>query len=494
MHIEIPSAVQSTTEAPARTLRRVADLPGPRRWPLLGNLPQLKPVRIHRVVEDWSRQYGGLFRIYFGRTPVLVVADPALIAGVLRDRPDGFRRPLVTAQVSDEMNGRPGLFLAEGAAWRDQRRMVMPAFAPHAIKAYFPSLRTVALRLQRRWQQAAAQQREIALNDDLKRYTVDIIAGLALGTEINTIDGGDSAVQHESLQHHMDVLLKAVARRSIAPFPYWRYFKLPVDRQIEHSTAALSASIDGFIATARQRMAADPERRQRPGNLLEAMIAAADEGGSGVDDIAVAGNVSTMLMAGEDTTANSLGWLLYLLQRHPDALRRAQDEVLRLAPDPAAFSIEQLDALDYLDACVQEAMRLKPVAPFLPLQALRDTAVGDVMLPKDGLLWCVMRRDSVADAHFPQAQSFLPERWLADGREEPQAAAARRIPLPFGAGLRTCPGRYLALLEIKIAMAMLLSSFELESVNTADGREAEEQMGFVMAPPALTMRLRLRQG
>jgi len=481
--MSIESSIESSnvTHAP----RSMDQLPGPRGWPLLGNLPQMKPIRIHRVVEDWSRQHGGLFRIRIGRTPILVVADHELVAAVLRDRPEGFRRPLITAKVSDEMNGRPGLFLAEGSTWRDQRRMVMAAFAPHAIKAYFPQLRSVALRLRRRWQEAAAQDRVIPLNDDLKRYTVDIIAGLALGTDMNTLDHGDDAIQH-----HIEVLFQGVARRSLTLVPYWRWFKLPADRQIDRSVAALSASIDGFITAARQRMEAEPERRQRPANMLEAMIAAADQGGSGVDDIAVAGNVSTMLMAGEDTTANTIGWLLYLLQRHPAALRRAQDEVLRLAPDPEAFTIEQLDALDYLDACAQEAMRLKPVAPFLPLQALRDTMVGDVLLPKDGLVWCVMRRDSVDEANFPQAQAFLPERWL----KEDLAPAAKRIPLPFGAGARTCPGRYLALLEIKIALATLLSSFDLQSVATPDGGEAQELMGFVMAPPALRMRLKSRTG
>ena len=484
-HISPVSATATAAAAAAAAAPRTLEqLPGPRGLPLLGNLLQMKPSRVHRVVEDWSRRHGGLFRIRFGRTPILVVADHELVATVLRNRPDGFRRPLITARVSDEMDGRPGLFLAEGSVWRDQRRMVMSAFAPHAIKAYFPALRTVALRLRQRWRDAAAHQRSIPLNDDLKRYTVDIIAGLALGTEINTLEGGDDAIQR-----HMDVLLKGVARRSLTLIPYWRWFKLPVDRQIERSTAALRSAIDGFIGAARKRMAEQPERRQRPGNMLEAMLAAADEGGSGVDDIAVAGNVSTMLMAGEDTTANSLGWLLYLLQRHPDALRRAQDEVQRLAPDPEAFSIEQLDALVYLDACAQEAMRLKPVAPFLPLQALHDVVVGDVQLSKDALLWCVMRRDSVDEAHFPQAHAFLPERWLQQNDEQ---AANKRIPLPFGAGVRTCPGRYLALLEIKIALAMLLASFELESVSTPDGGEADELMGFVMAPPALRMRLKDR--
>src|SRR4051812_8514852 len=110
-----------------------------------------------------------------------------------------------------------------------------------------------------------------------------------------------------------------------------------------------------------------------------------------------------MLLAGEDTTANTLAWMVYLLQRNPEALRRATDEVLRIAPDPAAFPPEQMASLDYLEACASETMRLKPVGPFLPLEALRDTTLADVHVPAKSLVWCVMRHDSIADAYFPNA-------------------------------------------------------------------------------------------
>jgi cytochrome P450 len=242
------------------------------------------------------------------------------------------------------------------------------------------------LRLQKRWQQARAAAGDRSVRGP-ERYSVDIIAGLAFGTDVNTIDGGEDVIQR-----HMDIVLPEVARRSDCPVPYWRYVKLPRDRQLERSVQHLNQAVDALIATARQRLQDEPQRRERPANLLEAMICAADEGGSGVDDIAVAGNVTTMLLAGEDTTSNTLAWMLYLLQQHPAALERARAEVLQMAPDPAAFSIEQMDSLDYLDACAQEAMRLKPVAPFIPLEALRDSVIGDVHIPKGNLIWCVMRQ------------------------------------------------------------------------------------------------------
>ena len=83
-----------------------------------------------------------------------------------------------------------------------------------------------------------------------------------------------------------------------------------------------------------------------------------------------------------------------------------------------------------------------------------------------------MRRDSVSDKCLPRAAKFEPERWLGGGEPGTQAHAAKRLSMPFGAAPRICPGRYLALLEMKMAMAALLGNFDIESVDTPDGHEA----------------------
>ncbi|WP_442920558.1 cytochrome P450 [Massilia sp. S19_KUP03_FR1] len=437
-------------------------------------------TRLHQDMENWSRAYGPLFRVVVPGTTMLVVADPELIKQVLCARPATFRRPAVTAQVAAEMGGLPGVFDAEGASWRNQRQMVMQAFAPHAVKAYFPALVQVAQRLQRRWEAATAAARSIALGADLRLYTVDIVAGLAFGTDVNTVETGDNAIQR-----NLDEILPVVARRSMAAIPYWRYVKLPRDRRLERSVAFTRDAVDELVAQARERMRADPARAARPGNMLEAMLAAAAREGSGVTEREVAGNVLTMLLAGEDTTSNSLAWLIYLLYSHPATLARARAEVLAVAPALDALDIEQVDRLDYLDACAHEALRLKPPAAFIPLQALTDTVVGDVQIAQDTIVWCVMRAGSLDDAWFTNAAQFDPQRWFDD-------ALDKKASMPFGAGARTCPARYLAMLEIKVALAMLLARFDIVSVATQHGGAPREKMGFVMEPEALQMRLRVR--
>jgi cytochrome P450 len=463
--------------AAALATRRLDELPGPRGWPVLAGF--MRPATLHTQMERWAERYGPAFGVRLGATRMLVLADADAVHEVLRDRPDGFQRSSLLRKVALELGSRPGLFSAEGDAWRRQRRMVMAAFTPTHIRAYYPSLRHVALRLRERWRNAARAGSSIDLQGDLKRFTVDAIAGLAFGIEVDTL----SSDAEDRIQRHLDVVLAGLYRRATAPLPTWRWLRLPADRRLERSSAAVREAIDGFVAQARQRLAADPARREAPRNLLEAMlVAAADDGG--LDDADVAGNVSTMLFAGEDTTANTLAWLIRLLNEQPDALRRARDEVRRTVPDVATATLDDLQSLEWLDACASEAMRLKPVAPFLSAEALRDTRVAGVAVPAGTLVWCVLRHTGAPET----PPTFEPQRWLPGGALAD--GAQRRLVQPFGAGPRVCPGRYLALAEIRLAMAMLLGTFEIDAVDSADGGLVRETMAFTMNPSPLRLRLR----
>ena len=479
--------INTTTATPARALRRIEDLPGPRPWPLVGNALQFKSSEFHQQLERWCREYGPYFKIHLGPRPLLIVGEHEAVASALRDRPDGFRRTARLETISREIGLKPGLFGAEGDMWRRQRRMVMASFDPTHVKHYFPSLTRVAGRLTKRWQGAAQRGDAIDLQADLMRYTIDTIAGLAFGAEVNTLES-----DHEVIQRHLDKIFPALLRRILAPLPYWRWIRLPADRALARSIVEVDAAVQGFIAQARERLRADPARRAQPRDLLEAMLVAADEPDSGIDDNQVAGNVLTMLLAGEDTTANTIAWMIDLLWRHPAELQRATDEVRRVCGDARELTIEQMAQLDVVEACAHETMRLKPVAPQLGLQTLRDTVVGDVLVPKDTAILGMLRRDSVDERHLPRAAGFEPARWLADGGPSTMATSPKRLSMPFGAGPRMCPGRYLALLEMKMAMATLLGRFDIAGVDTPDGLPARERLSFTMAPVGLRMRLRER--
>ena len=484
----MPNAME-TSSPPAGAppaLRQFRDLPGPRGVPVFGNLLQIDTPRMHQQLEQWCETFGPVFRLQLGRRQVVVIGDHALIATVLRDRPDGFRRTTRFEQVWTEMGLSGGVFGATGDAWKRQRRMVMAGFDPAHVKGYFPSLQRVALRLVERWQRAARHGARIDLQADLMRYTVDTIAGLAFGAEVDTL-GSDEDV----IQRHLNRIFPALFRRLFAPLPTWRWFPSAADKALAHSVHEVGVAVDAFIAQARKRLADDPSLRAHPRNLLEAMLVAADEPSSGITDRDVAGNVLTMLLAGEDTTANTIAWTIHLLWQNPAALVRATDEVRRVCGDDDVPSLEQVARLDYVEACAHEAMRLKPVAPQTGLEALRDTTIADVHIPQGMVVIGVMRRDATSERHVTNAAAFDPDRWLGDA--EAAATSAKRISMPFGAGPRICPGRYLALLEMKMALAMLLRHFDLVDVGTVDGRPPRELLQIAMAPVGLTMRLRQRQ-
>ena len=468
--------------------RSFKDLPGPRGLPWFGNALQIEPARMHQQLEAWCREFGPIFKLTLMKRRVVVIGNHEWIAAGLRDRPDSFSRTSRLEEIWLEMGLLPGVFGANGDTWRRQRRMVMAGFDPAHVKDYFPSLQKVAQRLGTRWLKAAREGSSIDLQADLMRFTVDTIAGLAFGAEVNTLESNQDVIQH-----HLDKIFPAVFKRLFSPVATWRLFRSPSDRRLERAIVEVKAAVQGFIVQARERLRAEPALREHPSNLLEAMLVAADEPGSGIDDRQVAGNVLTMLLAGEDTTANTLAWMIHLLWRNPAALARARAEVRRVVTDAAAPTLEQMAQLDYVEACAHETMRLKPVAPIIGLQALREVTVGDVMLRPGNIIICAMRSDSVNEQVVPNAAAFEPERWLAEGAPGQLASAAKRVSMPFGAGPRICPGRYLALLEMKVAMACLLGRFDILSADTADAREPREHLSFTMAPVGLRMQLTERR-
>jgi cytochrome P450 len=484
------NAIDHLSAAPP-ALRSFSDLPGPRGRPLLGNLGQFKTQSAHLQFDQWCREFGPIYKLNLAGRKIVVMGDHAEVAKILRDRPDGFRRTTRLDEIWTEMGLPTGVFGANGEVWKRQRRMVMAGFDPVHVRAYFPSLQGVAQRLSGRWHKAARNATTIDLQSDLMRYTVDTIAGLAFGAEVNTLESDEVVIQQ-----HLDKIFPALFSRIFKPVPLWRWYKSAADRRLDSSLREVMLAVNGFVAQARARMQANPGLREHPSNLLEAMIAAADLPDSGITDDQVAGNVVTMLLAGEDTTANTLAWLIHLLWLNPETLVRATEEVRRVCADPAAPTFEEMAQLDYVEACAHETMRLKPVAPQLPLQTIRETVIGDVRLPPGIVVMSLMRRDSVSEDFLPNAAAFKPERWLdGDGEGHPGHAAhsAKRISMPFGAGPRICPGRYLALLEMKMAMATLLGQFDIASVDTPDGLPAREALNFTMTPVGLSMRLKTRQ-
>jgi cytochrome P450 len=464
------------------TLRRIADLPGPKGRPLLGNVRDINVRPMHQVLEGWGREFGAMYRFRIMRKEFVVTADRDVIATLLRDRPDAMRRSSRTAEMLNEVGTR-GLFTAEGEDWRRQRKLVMRALTPEVIHNFFPTLTMLTERLRARWDAAIAAGKPVDVLRDLKAYTLDVTIGLAMGQDINTLE-----LEEHPLQRDIEFLFKLVAKRLTSPFAYWRVglFKRADDHEATAAAARIQRAIFGFIAGTRKNIERNPALRQKPSNMLEALIIARDEPDSGLTDEAVVGNAITMVFAGEDTTSNTAAWLIDFLSMHPPAAARMAEEAGQVLGDDAVLSdYHLLDRLRYIDAATREAMRLKPVAPLMAAESNEDAVVGDLAVPAGTVIFLLLRHASERGCELAQPERFLPERWLeaAGGSGDDPG----RKQFPFGGGPRFCPGRYLAMAEIKMAMSMLVRNFAL--VREPGAPQAEERFTFTMTPGSLPVRL-----
>ena len=475
-----------STSIDSRRIEAGADeLPGPRGLPLIGNRHQVRFDRLHLDLEDWAGQYGPLYQIRFGPHRVAVLSDRAEIQRLLADRPDGFRRPRYLEAAASEMRLK-GVFAAEGEDWRRQRRIVVDALNRARIEDFFPGLAITVGRLQRRWERAADAGDLVDLCRDLMRFTVDVTTQLAFGIDINTLE-----TSGPTIQRHLAKVFPVLHRRLNSSYPYWRFIRLPADRRLDRALDALEIEFAAMVKTVRERIEREPGRRHSPRDFLEAIIIEMEAEGSRVTNEEIFANVGNLLLAGEDTTANTIAWTVHLLAGSPDWLDRCRREIdsLTASNAPGLVNFEQTQRMPVIDAVSSESMRLKPVAPLHMLEPLNDTWILGHRIPEGTTIFMLLRHLATRDEHFMNGDRFDPERWLVKP-EDRRGPHDHRAFVPFGAGPRFCPGRNLAMLEIRAVLAMLCGNFDVLPVDRAGVRE---QLAFTMFPTGLFVRMRRRQ-
>ncbi len=468
--------------AGARTTgRALTTLPGPRGLPLVGNLFQLKVTQLPTILEHWADTYGPLYTFRLGRKPVVVLAAPDLIQAVLRQRPETFRRMGVIARVLEDIGGH-GLFAAEGTAWRRQRRVVMPALSTPQVRQFFPTLTTVTAGLKSRWARAARTGEVVDMPTDLLRYTVEVVTRVTFGDDLT----------HElaGLPQHVGQIFALTNRRILAPWPAWQILTRPADRAVERAIAAVRTALSTALAQCRARGASAPTGATPPTTLVEALLAAHDDAGTALREDEILGNVFTLVVAGTETTANTLAWMMHFLVDCPAVQRTLQQEAdavlgeARVLPD-----VQTQERLRYIDAVAQETLRLKAVAPVLSMEPLQAMEIGGLHLPAGTAVFLLTRYGGLHEPAFTNAGQFQPERWLTASLE-PRTGHTPQAFMPFGGGPRVCPGRHLALLEITTVMAMLGRNFTL--TKPVDAPPVREHFAFTMKPIHLRLQLRPR--
>ena len=440
------SGATGTSGAPGAT----EPLPSPAGLPVLGNLLQLPRARLMQHLHEVATRFDGVYALDVAGTRAIVVYGPDLVAELCDET--RFRK-VVTGPLSElRAAAGDGLFTARRneTNWGKAHRVLLPAFALRSVKDYFPAMLEVADELVASWQAREGEPLDVV--DDMTRLTLDTIALTGFGQRFHSFR---SPELHPFLAAMGRVLTEAQSR--VTRLPHTERLYAARERRFQADIAQMFELVDAVIAG--RHAAGDPGGR----DLLGLMLTSPDpETGETLDDVNVRHQIITFLVAGHETTSGLLSFALHQLLRNPHVLAQAYAEVDRLLPGDTVPTYRHVNQLDVVSRVLDETLRLWSPAPGFTVAPYEDTTLGGrYRLQRNypvSVLLAPLHRDPGA---WPDPERFDVDRF----RPEATAARQQRYPhayQPFGNGARACIGRQFALVEAKLALALLLQRFALE--------------------------------
>jgi cytochrome P450 len=400
-----------------------------------------------KQLDRLHREYGDAVSYRVGPYRQYLFFHPDQVRELLVLKAKSFRRFPHPMRVLRQWNGE-SLLIAEGDQWLRKRRLVQPALHPKRLAEYWPAMWAEALKQCDRWQTLLAgtegEQVTLDVQPDMNGLTLNVVAQTMfasdLGAEAAAIGAAVATLSQIGVEEFSSALI----------LPRW----LPTARN------RLKNAAIGVIDRVVPRMITEHEGAAAPGSdLLSALLTHTETDPDGTRHRLareeIRDEVTTLLLAGHDTTAAGLTWTLYHLAANPQIQERLRAEVDGVLGQrsPAA---EDIGHLKLLDRVVKESLRLRPPAIGVFLrQALEEVDIGGWHLRKGALAgsysW-VVHRDP---RWFPEPEHFDPDRFV------PECVA--QLPLgsyfPFGTGPRMCIGSGMATLEIQAAVAAFVQRF-----------------------------------
>ncbi|HVX76127.1 MAG TPA: cytochrome P450 [Bradyrhizobium sp.] len=379
---------------------------------------------------------------FFGRNS-FIINTPEAIRHVLVDNYENYTRTPAGIRVLRPMLGE-GLLIAEGRAWKYQRRTLAPAFTPRAVGTLVPHMiasidETVA---QLRSKAAAP----VDLREAMQRMTLEIAGRtmFSLGMDRHGATLRDFVVEYSRTLARPHFLDLALPLGWPTPKDFSRLF---FRRRWTRFVAMLMAE---------RRAAGRQQEGAPPHDLFDLMEAARDpETGQAFTDAQLGDQVATMILAGHETTATALFWSLYLLSLDPATQEQLAGEVRGAGGGPL-----EIERLKFTRAVIDETLRLYPPAFLIARAAAGPDEVAGVSIRKrDAILiapWLLHRHEKLWD----RPNAFIPSRFMP-----PAPPPDRYAYLPFGVGPRICIGAHFAITEAVLALAKLIGAFKVELID-----------------------------
>nr|XP_056708021.1 sterol 26-hydroxylase, mitochondrial [Euleptes europaea] len=439
--------------------RRPEELPGPG---LLGSLYWLLArgylLHTHRLQIIFKKLYGPIWKSTFGPYNNVNIGSPEVLEQLLRQEGKyPIRSDMALWKEHRDLRDLPyGPFTEDGERWHRLRqvlnkRMLKPSEAVLYVDVINEVVSDLMVHLEDERKQSPSGVMIQDVAQILYRFALEGISYILFETRIGCLQKQIPA----ETQHFIDAIgdtLKNSVFATVLPrctrglLPYWNRYLQGWDTIFAFGKKLIDQKMMML------------EKCLNQGEEVSGYLTYLLSTGK-LSHKEVYGSIAELLLAGIDTTSNTLSWAMYHLAQDLKIQEALYQEITNVVPKDQIPNAKDITKMPLLKAVIKETLRLYPVVPTnARMTTEKDVVVGGYKFPKDTLFVLAHYALSHDETYFPEPERFLPLRWL---REQKESAPHPFSSIPFGYGVRACVGRRIAELEMHLALARIIQTFSV---------------------------------
>lgn len=404
-----------------------------------------------------NQKYGDIFSIQLsGLGSYVIIGNPKAIQEIFtQDSKFDIGRANKLARV---LIGSNSLMLMDGYRHQRERKLLMPPFHGEKLQAYAEKICLITKQIASQWQIGEP----FVVQSTMQKVSLEVILQIVFG-----LSEGERYQQIKPLLTSWLNMTDSPLRSSMLFLPFLQqdFGKWTPWGRMKSKQRSLNQLLQAEIEEKRAM------NNQGKFDVLSLMMTARDENGQAMTDDELKDELLTILLAGHETTATTLAWAFYEIHQNSDVLKQLHEELNNLGENPQPMTIAQLP---YLTAVCQETLRMYPVLSGLfPRISKSAINIGGYEFDANTTFMPSMYLVHYREDLYSNPEKFNPKRFL-----ERQYSPSEYI--PFGGGSRRCLGYALALLEMKLVLATVLSNYQLSLVSNKPIRM--QRRGLALAP------------
>ncbi|TFK64703.1 cytochrome P450 monooxygenase pc-3 [Pluteus cervinus] len=464
---------------------------------LLGSLHNFKHGYLSDQFSEWNEEFGYTYNIRVLFENRMFTSEPEYIKAILATNFESFDKGHFFKKQMRSLLGT-GVFNSDGEMWKFHRSMTRPFFSRDRI-VHFDIFDRHAIDAISQLKKRLKEGFPVDIQDLVSRFTMDSATEFLFGQDVRSLSAGLAYPHYTpedqrlaSQNHPSNIFVQAFNEaQNISAIrsrfgPHWRLREFWQDRA-KAQMSTVTAFIKPILASAIAKKAQDgPEKREEVeegDTLLDHLINFTS------DEKILLDEILNILLAGRDTTANTLTFAVYMLAEHPDIMQKLREEIISKVGPSKRPTYDDIKDMKYLRAFINETLRLYPAVPFNSRMTNRAVVLPGIRggpsfyIPANTrVLYGLLLMHRRTDLWGPDAGEFDPDRFI-DERLKKYLTPNPFIFLPFNAGPRICLGQQFAYNEVSFFLIRLLQSFRSVSLaveaQPADSRPPASWAGSI---------------